>query len=756
MNWSQKLQRWCRALFRKRELDAQMDDELRSHIEMQTQDNIASGMNPAEARWEALRQFGRMELIKETCREERGFTWVENLSQDFRFGVRMLRKNPGFTVTALLTLALGIGATTIVFSIVNAVLLRPLDYPGSERIVNVWEGDLRKGFESSTYNYYTSPATFVDWRRDNQVFEAIAFAAHHDGWLTLSFILSGDGLAERLSGRFVSANYFKVFGLEPILGRSFLPEEEVRGSRRVVVISHRLWQRLYNGDPGIVGKTIALENRGRHTYEIIGVMPEGFRFPWADVWVSCAHMPRPMALRTGRGMHVVARLKPGVSLAHAETEMNVIQSRIHKEYGHLAQQGQNAAIGPHIRLQPLLDSTVGGVRSSLMVFLGSVGLVLLIACANVANLQLSRALSRQREIAVRAALGASRWRIMCQLLCEGIVLSLLGAVAGTLLAHWGTKLVVQFSAGTIPRIETVGIDVRVFFFAVVASLVTGILFGLAPAWQSSRTDFNESLKEGSQRVSSGLAHFRLRSAFTVTQVALALVLLIGAGLLIRSFHRLQNVETGFDTDELLTVEISMIGAAYENAEQRSVFLRRLIDEIKAAPGVEAAAAVGIIPDRPAWPHGYARSDRPLPPEPERERAGVRVTTPGFLKTFGIPLLRGREFTESDTLQSEKVVLINQAFADKIFPGEDPLGKQIHCEGQSRQIIGVFGNVKNTGLAGSVAFARILKTQLFGIGALDPTTFLGVSVLLTCVALAACLIPALRAMRVNPMEALRHD
>jgi putative ABC transport system permease protein len=806
---------------------------------------------------------------------------------DLKFAFRQLLKNPGFTAVAVLTLALGIGANTVVFSIVNGVLLRPLDYPGSQRIVNVWESDPKKGFNDS----YTSPATFVDWRRENRVFEAIAFAAHHDGWSTLSFIHTGTNITERLPGRFVSMHYFKVFGLEPILGRTFLPEEEMRGARRVVVISHRLWQRLYQGDPAIVGQSIHLENRGRHRYEIIGVMPEGFRFPGADVWVSCAHMPREMTLRGGRGMHVIARLRPNVSLERAQLEMNVIQSRIHAEHGYLEQKG--FVIGSQVRLQPLLDSMVGGVRSSLMVFVGAVALVLLIACANVANLQLSRALSRQREMAVRAALGASRWRIVRQLLCENAVLSLLGGTAGTLLAHWGTKLVVQFSAGSIPRLELVGIDFRVFLFAVVASIVTGILFGLAPAWQSSRTDLNTALQEGTQRVSGGPAQFRLRGVFTVTQVALALVLLIGAGLLIRSFNQLQNVDIGFDTDELLTVEMTMIGETYDNHARRRVFLQQLIEKMRAVPGVESACAVSMVPDRgDGWPTTYARMDRPMPPNTQRPQVGVRVVTPDYLKTYGIRLLRGREFAESDAPQSERVVIINQAFADKVFPAEDPVGRHLDCGGPS-QIIGVMANVKNTGLAGetrpevygtyqqwnfqsafltlrarsnpmalapivtdhvrvlnpgqplnyfqtmrsiieqtttrprfrslllgsfavvalvlasvgiygvmsyavtrrthelgirmalgaqksevmmlvlrqgmsltlmgvaiglgsSLALTRVLKAHLFGISTMDLTTFLGVSVLLTLVALAACLIPALRAMRVNPMEALRHE
>lgn len=807
---------------------------------------------------------------------------------DFKYALRMLRKNPGFTTVAVLTLALGIGATTTVFSVVNGVLLQPLDYPGSDRIVQLWEADAERGFRY----HNSSPANFVDWRRENDVFEELAFAAHHSGWLTLAFIYNGDGGAERLPGRFVSTNYFKVFGQEPVLGRTFLPQEEIRGAPRLVVISHRLWQRLYNGDPGVIGRTMSLENQGRHAYEIIGVMPEGFRYPGADVWVSCAHMPRPMTRRGGHMIAVVGRLKEGVSLEKARTAMNAIQGRIHDEYGHLVQQGQQFIIGREINMQPMLETMVSGVRTSLLIFSGAVALVLLIACANVANLLLSRALARQREMSLRAALGAGRWRLIRQLLCESAALSLAGGIAGMVVAWAGTTLIVQFSAG-IPRIEMVQIDLRVLGFTLIASLITGILFGLAPAWHSSKTDLNNALKEGAGRVTGGRFQHRLRAAFTVTQVALALILLIGAGLLVQSFNRLQDVDPGFAAEELLTVELALTGAAYQNIEQRRAFLNQLLDELRTTPGVDAAAAVSMIPDRRAWPFPYARADRPTTPVNEWDRASTRIVTPDFLKTYGMPLLRGREFARSDSPQAEPVMMVNQSFANTVFPDEDPIDKQINCMGKTWRIVGVFGDVKNyglaqetgpefaapfdqwdftslfvtvraksnpmalaplitehvgklnpnqplntfrtmqdaldtttrsprfrsmllglfalaalilasvgiygvmaysvtqrtnemgirmalgarktdilslilrqglkltligvaVGLAGSLALTRVLEAQLFMIQATDMTTFIGVSLILTLVAVAACLAPAARAMRVNPTQALRYE
>ena len=808
---------------------------------------------------------------------------------DLRYALRILRKNPGFTAVAVFTLALGIGATTTVFSIVNGVLLTPLEYPGFERIVRIFESDLEKGFQRR----HTSPANFVDWRGENQVFQAIAFTAEYSGMTTRSFIYTGNRLAERLIGRFVSTDYFKVFGVKPILGRSFTAGEEIRGAKRVVVISYSLWLRLYEGNPNVLGKLINLENAGRHAYEIIGVMPPGFNPRRAQVWVSCAHMSRPMTRRGGAMLSVIGRLNPGITVARAQVEMSSIQARVHREHGYLEQRSSALMMGSGVSLQPLLESTVGNVRLSLMIFSGAVALVLLIACANVANLLLSRALSRRREFSVRAALGAKRWRLFRQLLCESLVLSLGGGLVGALMAYWGTKLVVQFSAGSIPRMEQVVVDGRALLFAVGVSLFTGLIFGMAPAWQSSRVDLNEALKNGAARVAGGMAYQRMRGMFTVAQVALALVLLVGAGLLLRSFNRLDGVEPGFDTEELLAVDLTMTGTAYEKHFQRRIFLRGLIERMRNVPGVEAACAVTMIPDRGGgWPTEYARLDQPTAPQGQRPRVGVRVLTPGFLKTYGVPLLRGREFTESDSGEATRVLLINRAFADKVFPGEDPVGKQIQCGGVS-EIIGVIANVRNTGLTRetrpevfgcylqwdfqsvfltvraasnpmalvpiitehvralnpdqplvyfrtiqefldqskarprfrsmliglfslvalvlasvgiygvmaysvaqrtneigirmalgaqgsdvvklvmrqgmllailgvaigmlvSLGLTRILESQLFGVTATDPTTFLVVPLLLTLVALAACIVPAIRAMQIKPMTAVKYE
>lgn len=812
---------------------------------------------------------------------------------DLKFAFRMLMKNPGFTVVAVITLALGIGATTTVFSVVNGVLLKPLEYKGSDRIVYVYESDPEKGFRRRN----ASPANFVDWRRENTVFESLAFTAEFNGQKTRSFLYTGgaEDTAQRFSGRYVPTNYFAVFGVKPLLGRSFTPEEEQPGSPRVIVLSHNFWQTTLNGDPSIIGKTITLENQGRHTYEIVGVLPESPKVFGGSVFTPAHNMGRPMTRRGGAMLRVVGKLKAGVSVARAQSELDRIQSGIHQEHGHLESNGPHMMMGKGVSLVPLMDATVGNVRSSLYVFSGAVFLVLLIACANVANLLLSRALARQREVAVRTALGASRWRIVRQLLCESVLLSILGGTVGALLGYWGLQLLQTFGAGRIPRLEGISLDPFVLIFTFGVSLITGLVFGLIPALQTSKTDLNAALKEGTARLTGGVSHHRLSNSFTVAQVALALVLLIGAGLLIQTFTRLQNVDSGFrNPNELLTVDLVLNGATYKNEGIRRNFVRELVEKLNGAPGVEAACFVSMIPDRGnGWPNQFARMDRPLPERGKRPIVNTRILGPGFLETYGIPLLRGREFTEADTGKSARVAVINKAMADKFFPNDDPVGKMIQCGGQ-REIVGVIGNVKNRGLRnetraemyfsynqwenpsgfltvrtqakdamalapivteyvrqlnpnqpvkyfrtlqsylnsataqpkfrsmligifalvalllasigiygvmaysvaqrtnemgirmalgaqrsditimvlrqglrltlygvilgliGSMAITKVLESYLWGITATDTTTFFGIAGLLAVVGLIACIVPAVRAMRTSPNEALRYE
>lgn len=616
---------------------------------------------------------------------------------DLIVALRLLRKNPGFTVVAVLTLAIGIGATTIVFTIVKGVLLQPLDYPDSERIVLVWEGDHKKGF-SYGYNDQTSPRNFLDWREQNTVFESMGLMANHWGAVTRSFIFADGKQAYNLEGRFVSKDFFSVFGLQPMLGRTFLTEEEIPGSRRVVVVSHRFWTNQLDQEPNVIGRTIALENNGRHVYEIIGVMPEGFRFPNSDVWISMAHMPLPPYRRGGDVMTVVARLKDGVTREEAQAQMNVLQWRIYNEYRGLELLGADLKVRPNIELEPLLHAAVSRVNSSLTMFMGAVGLLLLISVANVANLLLSRALSRQTEMSVRAALGAQRWDLVKQLLTESLALALAGGIAGVLLAWLGLQLVLKFNAGAIPRAENVTIAWPVLVFTLVLAMITGVLFGFAPALQTSRPNLMDAMRSGANRQTAGRSHGYIRNAFSVLQVSLALILLIGAALLMQSFGKLQNVDPGIDAKKLLAVELSLTGAAYPKRENRVAFLRRILDEMRASPGVESVAAVSVLAVMKGWPYPYSRSDRAPPSPNEMLRAGLRSVTADYHKTYGLQVLRGRSFTEGDDWPSERVLMINQALADSAFKGEDPMGKQLRYSGRNWRIIGVFANHKNNGLA----------------------------------------------------------
>jgi len=538
MNWFHKFRLRFRALFQKGKLDARMDDEMRSHIEMQTQENIEAGMKPDEARYSALRQFGWVESIKETCREQRGVSWIENLGQDVRYGAQMLRKNPGFTTVAVLTLALGIGANTAIFSMVNTVLLKPLPYRQPERLVRLFERYQESGSERTP----VSPAAFIDLRAQNTVFEDIGAIQ----WG--SFNMSGHGQPERLPGVRVSACLFPMLGVSPTLGRQFAPEEDRFGNHHVALISHELWQRRFRGNVNVMGQSITLDGE---LYTIVGVMPAAFRFVGGqtELWTPVAFPPDQIARRGNHGWSVVARLKPNVTLEKARVEMNTIAARLAKQHP-----GQGAS---GLTLVGLQEDLVGGSRRLLLLLLCAVGFVLLIACVNVANLLLARAVSRQKEFAIRAAVGAKRGRLVSQLLTESMLLALAGGVLGCLLAYLSIETLAAMTASSLPRMDSVQLDLRVLGFTLFVTLTAGIAFGLAPSLHGTRVNLDLALKDSGRSGSEGLGRRRLSGSLVIAELALSVVLLVGAGLFLRSFIRLYEVDPGFSPTHVLTLALNL-------------------------------------------------------------------------------------------------------------------------------------------------------------------------------------------------------
>jgi putative ABC transport system permease protein len=656
----------------------EIDEELRFHIDMRSEEYIRKGMSPEEARREAERRFGRLTRIKEMGYEVRGGGLVETLWQDLRYGARMLIKSPGFTLIAVITLALGIGANTAIFSVVNAVLLRPFPYESPERLLILQES------VSGGAPFSPSYPNFADWRDQNTLFDSMAAVRANE-----SFNFTGEGEPERLQGRLVSAGFFSTLGIEPLLGRDFLAEEDRPGATPAVILSYGFWQRRFGADPGVIGKQLTFN---KQSFTVVGVTPADFQYgAEADVTVPIGIQAERFRLRgKDPGVNVVARLKPGVSQQQAETELNLIAARLEQQY-------PESNIGRRVLLTPLHESFVGDVRQPLLILLGSVGLVLLIACANVANLLLVRASARRKEMAVRVALGAGRARIIRQLLTESVLLAVLGAVLGILLAFWGTSLIISQVPDGIPRLHEARVDAPVLFFTLAISLLTGLLFGLAPALQASRPNLTEGLKEG-ERGSSGRRQ-RLRGVLVVCEVALTLALLAGAGLLIQSFRRVLQVDPGFNSRNLLTMQLSVNNA---DGHQVANFFEQLQREVRSLPGVKSVAVSNGLPLGGANQPPFIVEGRPRP-EPGKEPVGIRYTVSSdYFRTLGIELLRGRVFAAQDMPDTQPVVIIDEVLARQYFSDEDPLGKRIRQalpDAPSLEIVGVVRHVEHDSLDG---------------------------------------------------------
>ena len=692
-DWKQEVRRRLSRLNQEPAREAEIVEELAQHLDDVYERSLKAGLTEAEAKRVALKELADTDLMqKEMRRSQRpaseapvaggGRTNVlADFLHDLRYAIRQQRKNPAFTIVAVITLALGIGANTAIFSVVNTILLQPLPYKDPQRLVLVWEENAKQGYPTDT----PTAANFIDWRDQNQLFEGMAAMAPD------SFNLTGSGDPERLEGRRVSASFFPLLGVDPHLGRVFMAAEDQPGSGHVVLLSYGLWQRRFGGDASIVGKTLNLNGAG---YTVVGVMPPRFQFPTPDdeVWVPIAFSQEQAADRNSHYLKVLGRLKPGVTLAQAQAEMSTIATRLQQQYPET-----NTDLGAVIT--PLHEQIVGDIKPALLILLGAVGLVLLIACANVANLLLARAAVRQKEIAVRVALGARRRRLIRQFLTESVTLSTLGGLVGLVIAYVGLIVLKSFIPENISQARAISIDYKVLGFTLLVSVATGLVFGLAPAIQAVRFNQIETLKEGGRDAATGGSGKRLRSLLVMAEVAISLVLLIGAGLLINSFLRLRNVDPGFRAENLLTMKIVLPEPKYEKWKTRSTFYSDLIQRVQSLPGVKSAA---VTTNLPLYLQGNSISvsieGKPEPPPGQELIVTTRIISNGYFDTMSIPLLKGRQLTDQDTDKSQNVAVVSETMARRFWPGEEAIGKRISI-GRVRspedwiQVIGVVKDVR---------------------------------------------------------------
>src|SRR6266542_977203 len=878
-----KLRTRIRALLHKSEVECELDEEWRYHIEQQTEQNISLGINPEEARSAALKGFGGVEQAKERSRDSRGFRWLEELWQDLRYGSRMLTKSPGFTFVAALTLALGIGANTAIFSLIEAVTLRPLPYQDSDRLCVLWKSVPARNIEWD----FTSYSAIRDWREQRKSFEDIAAILRPDG---SEVILQSDAGPEKIQGSKVEGNFFEMLGVRPLLGRAFSDDEARRGDE-VVVLSYGFWRQRFGGSSAAIGRTLQLDNR---SFTIIGVAPPDFQFPDknAQLWLPISTDQRWtifQQLRIADAFSALARLKPGVSIEEARIEMNAVAGRLAQQYP-----ATDANLG--IRITPLFDQIAGTqLRRALWILGGAVLCALLIACSNIASLLVARGAARRKELAVRAALGAATWRLLRQLATENILLSLLGGGIGLAIAHWALRVLLALVPEDLPRADGIAINGTALAFAFTLCLLTGVVFGLLPALQIIRGDLRASLNESSRSASAGAGVRRARGLLVAAQFTLAIVLLAGAGLMIRSFLLLDAVKPGFDTTHLLTMSVHHPGVEEERIR---AFFEEAIQKVEQLPGVRGAAVGGAVYGSftgRAPNHNIVIEGKPATQDPERH--GVDGVSDGYFRVMGIPLRQGRLFSSEDHSDSPPVAVINETMARRYWPSESPRGKRFKrvmpgIDGEWITVIGVVGDITPNrdgriyplfyrtirqwtwgnermvvrtetpplelaaavrlavrsvdstvpdfeittveqalakldrprtfqtqligafavsslllsalglyglmsylvaqrakeigirvalgaqrrevlklvirqgmavalpgvllGLGAAMAVTRLIKSLLFGVSATDPLTFVGIALLLLCVAFGACIVPAWRATKVDPLVALRAE
>jgi len=690
MRWFYKLPLRFRSLFRKGRVEQELTDELRFHLEKLIEENIARGMTPEEARYAALRELGGLEQIKEECRDARGVNYIESFVQDVRYGLRQLRRSPGFTIVAVLTLALGIGANTAIFSVVNAIFLRPLPFPQAARIYLVRRVGNWFGGGSISFPIYLA------WQEEQRFFEHLALVQ----WMNDS-TLTGNGEPERVPSAGASTELFSLLGVQPALGRDFNPEEGRPGGTNVVILSDSLWRTRFGADRDILGGTITLNDA---PYTVIGVLPRGFELPIpgvrnAELWFP-VQVPLTSNDPSNGGLLCLGLLKANWTPAEAEAALTPPLAELRREFPKMFAPDERAHV------QPLRSFLADWAGPAPLLLFGAVTLVLLIACANVASLTLVRSTSRQREIAIRTSIGAGRGRITRQLLTESVLLALLGGGLGVLACHASFDVILSLIPADLPHVGAIKFDRQVLIFALLLSFITGIVFGIVPAVSASRGDLNAGLKEASVQI--GLSgHGRLRNALVVSEVSISLVLLIGAALALESFVKLMRVPPGFDPHNLLTFKVTLPGKKYDTPAKRAAFFGQAVTDISTLPGIDRAALVSVPPLEGGPDILFSIEGAGVPQSSENLGAEFRFVGSGYFQTLRIPLLRGRPFSASDNTETEPVVIINQTMAKMYWPDQNPLGQRIwvgkpmgpaETEPAPREIVGIVSDIREMSLA----------------------------------------------------------
>jgi putative ABC transport system permease protein len=712
-----------RASLSPRQIDQEFEHELDAHLDMLADENVRRGMSPEEARRAARIRLGGQTQLKETNRELHGLPALETFLQDTRYAFRMLRKNPGFTAVAVLTLALGIGANTAIFSVVYAMLLKPLPYSHPEQLLTVFEAQPQAGVNATGWSY----ANFAELREQNRIFSDMAGSQQHQ------LTLTGRGEPSVVNTSVVTPELFSVFGQRPIVGRPFYPEDGKPGAPAAVILSENLWRGSFGADPKVIGSSINLDKR---SFTIVGVMPAVFRFPILtaseQLWIPLVQDPlfgSWMDRRGGHWLQVTGRLKPGVSMTQAQAELDAIGARLAKEFP-----AEND--GWTIRFVPLKQKIVGNVKSALLVLMGAVGLVLLIACANIANLLLTRATSRAREIAVRTALGAGRSRIVRQLLSETLVLGLLGGLAGIALAYVGVQGLTALMPQDLPQVNAIRVDNFVLGFALLLSAVASCAFGLAPALFAANSNLQSSLREGGTRSGESGNRRRARSFLAAGEIALAMVLLVAAGLLLRSFSKLTAVSPGFDAQHVVQADISLPRFQYSLPQQWAAFSEELLMRLQSEPGMRDAAVVVPRPMTDGFVNlGFDIVGNPPVSAGASRTANYVSVSPDYFRVMEIPLRAGRLFDQHDVAASPRVSLISEAMARIYFPNQNPLGKQIVFGfppdiGAAREIVGVVGDVRDVALAqdpGAMMYVPYAQAPFWGANVVVRSTLSAASV-----------------------------